>query len=291
MIDRVLEQMPAIRRVLGDDRRSQHLIPTWQDLAVLESVNAALKKVAEFHDALSSETMVTASSVKPVLQLLMEELLPAREDTELTKNLKKAMKQVLEEKYSPAETQQLLGKTTFLDPRYRDGNHEEEIRDALLEEMLAMPLPEERRRGDGEAGDGDAANQPGPSDGDGARAPAPPPPQPKKKKLADLLGKRRERTSAPPAPKRVRADLELTRYLQEEALDEDADPLAWWRDNQARFPLLSKLARKYLTVCATSTASERVFSTAGNIVTHLRASLKPEKVNMLVFLARNKPEY
>uniref|UniRef100_A0A9J8DDS8 BED-type domain-containing protein n=1 Tax=Cyprinus carpio carpio TaxID=630221 RepID=A0A9J8DDS8_CYPCA len=90
MVARVLEQVPAIRRVVMDDRRSQHLIPTWQDIEVLESINAALKKVADFTDALSSEKTVTASSVKPVLQLLTEDLLlPTDEDTELTRNLKK----------------------------------------------------------------------------------------------------------------------------------------------------------------------------------------------------------
>lgn len=57
MVARVLEQAPVIRRVL-DDRRSQHLIPTWQDIEVLESVNAALKKVTDFTDALSSEKTV-----------------------------------------------------------------------------------------------------------------------------------------------------------------------------------------------------------------------------------------
>lgn len=101
-----------------------------------------------------------------------------------------------------------------------------------------------------------------------------------------MLGKRKAQSSNP-VPKRIRADTEVARYLQEEALDLHSDPLAWWRDNQARFPLLSKVARKYMTICATSAPSERVFSAAGNIVTPLRSSLKPDKVNMLVFLARN----
>lgn len=112
MVARVLEQVPAIRRVL-DDRRSQHLIPTWQDIEVLESVNAALKKVTDFTDALSSEKTVTASSVKPVLRLLSEDLLlPTEEDTELTRNLKRKMVSVMEDKYSAPATQQLLAKAT-----------------------------------------------------------------------------------------------------------------------------------------------------------------------------------
>ena len=69
--------------------------------------------------------------------------------------------------------------------------------------------------------------------------------------------------------------------------NDKSDPLAWWKNNAVRFPLLSVLAKKYLCVCATSTASERVFSTAGNVVTSTRNLLKPEKVDMLVFLAKN----
>uniref|UniRef100_A0A3P9IHA7 HAT C-terminal dimerisation domain-containing protein n=1 Tax=Oryzias latipes TaxID=8090 RepID=A0A3P9IHA7_ORYLA len=228
MVARILEQIPAIRRVLMDDRRSQHLIPTWQDIEVLESINAALKKVADFTAALSSEKTVTVSSVLPVLQLLTEDiLLPTNEDTELTRNIKQKMIEVLKDKYSAPGSQQLLAKASFIDPRHKaDINPQHDTKDALLEEMLAMP--EERR----DIGGGEAA-------------------------------------------------------MSEEALDLHSDLLAWWRDNQARFPLLSKVARKYLTVCATSTPSERVFSVAGNIVTPLRSSLKPDKVNMLVFLSRN----
>jgi len=268
MVERVLEQAPAIRRVLVDDRRSQHLIPTWQDIAVLESVNAALKPVQDFTDALSSEKTVTASAVKPVLDLLTTDLLlPAQEDTELTCRIKRKMTEVLEKKYSAPSTQKLLEKASFLDPRYKNSTPSEELRDALLEEMMEIPEQD------------DGAAQPRPSTPTGGGD--------KKRKLADLLGKKRNQTQSTPIPKRLRADTELTKYLQEEAMDSHSDPLAWWRDNQSRYPLLAKIARKYMAICATSTASERVFSAAGNIVTPLRASLKPDRVNMLVFLARN----
>ena len=66
-------------------------------------------------------------------------------------------------------------------------------------------------------------------------------------------------------------------------LDPERDPLQWWKMQSPRFPGLCKLAQSYLSVCATSSSSERLFSTSGNIVTPQRASLKPDKVDMLIF--------
>ena len=37
MITRVLKNKKAIRRVLGDDRETLHLVPTWQDIEVLHN--------------------------------------------------------------------------------------------------------------------------------------------------------------------------------------------------------------------------------------------------------------
>ncbi|XDV26376.1 hypothetical protein PO909_030116 [Leuciscus waleckii] len=280
MIDRVLEQIPAIRRVLIDDRKHGHLNPTWQDVSVLESINAALKPVADFTDVLSGEKYVTVSSVKPVLDLLKDELLsPDSNDTTLTSNIKKKMCAVLDEKYSPAPLQELLRKATLLDPRYR-AHFEAAIIDDTKGQLLKeiMEMTEEGHNVEQAAADDDVPTT----------SSAPPP---KKKRLCDLLQKRKALPSTHGLPKREQADAELSRYLQEEALDNSADPLMWWRDNESRFPLISKLARKYMCICATSTASERMFSTAGNIVTPVRCCLKPEKVNMLVFLSRNLPSH
>ena len=66
-----------------------------------------------------------------------------------------------------------------------------------------------------------------------------------------------------------------------------ADVTEWWRQKEFVFPILSKLARKYLCVPASSVPSERIFSTAGNIVNKKRACLSSENVDMLVFLNKN----
>jgi hypothetical protein len=52
---------------------------------------------------------------------------------------------------------------------------------------------------------------------------------------------------------------------------------------------VSRIARKYLCIVATSVPSEQLFSTAGNIVSEKRACLLPENVNKLVFLHVNLP--
>ena len=53
-------------------------------------------------------------------------------------------------------------------------------------------------------------------------------------------------------------------------------------------PLLSKLAKKVLTVPASSSKSERVFSTGGNFVTSKRNKIAPKKVEDLILIKENK---
>ena len=47
---------------------------------------------------------------------------------------------------------------------------------------------------------------------------------------------------------------------------------------------LSSLAKKYLSILATSVPSERAFSLTGHVMNKKRASLLPDTVNTLAFL-------
>ena len=74
--------------VLSDDRTTTYLIPTWQDIIVLESVNAAVSPVAEFTDFMSGEKYVSISATKPLMWHLEDILLEEKkEESELTKKL------------------------------------------------------------------------------------------------------------------------------------------------------------------------------------------------------------
>ena len=80
---------------------------------------------------------------------------------------------------------------------------------------------------------------------------------------------------------------DLQRFLTEPGLPRADCALEWWKVNQARFKTLSKLAKVYLSIPASSAPSERVFSVAGLTVNRLRSSLLPEHVDMLVTMHCN----
>lgn len=75
-----------------------------------------------------------------------------------------------------------------------------------------------------------------------------------------------------------RVESEVLNYKAEPLPPISSNPLLWWKCNEEKYPLLSILAKYLLGVPATSVASERVFSTAGDVVTSQRACLSPENV-------------
>ncbi len=117
-----------------------------------------------------------------------------------------------------------------------------------------------------------------------------PPPAKRKKKLGTIFKEQEEADHEPSlaslSPEH-KCKNEIEKYLGIPILDFEDDPLLWWNGSFQSFPILSAQARKYLCICATSSPSERVFSCSGKIISPLRTSLKPDKVDMLTFLSRN----
>ena len=64
MVERIVEQQDAIRLVLGKDRKTSHLVPTWQDLDVLQSVLKAIKGFKDLTKLLSGEKRIICSAIK-----------------------------------------------------------------------------------------------------------------------------------------------------------------------------------------------------------------------------------
>lgn len=105
--------------------------------------------------------------------------------------------------------------------------------------------------------------------------------------MAELFGEffTTEETTTKPLSSIVRE--EVTSYKATGCIPVDADPLAWWKSNEHKYPHIAKLAQRYLPVQDTSVPSERVFSTVGNIVTASRSRLAAENVDQLIFLQKN----
>ena len=83
-------------------------------------------------------------------------------------------------------------------------------------------------------------------------------------------------------------NIQFETYMAEPQLRFDLDPFDCWKARANKYPVISHVAKKYLTIPATLAMSERCFSWAGSIVTKKRNRLLPENVNTLVFLHQNK---
>ena len=80
---------------------------------------------------------------------------------------------------------------------------------------------------------------------------------------------------------------EVKAYMEFPYCREGDNILQWWKRHQETCPILSRLARHYLAIPASSCKSERVFSCAGNVVSARRTRLSAAKVEMLVVLKQN----
>ncbi len=311
MLERLVEQEPTIRVVLASDRKVSHLIPTWQDMEVWKSINEALAPLADFTDVMSGngaldffflniyiyiyiiiiiivfihigEKYVTSSAFVPILKLLSEDVLKEKEeDATLTNNLRSSILTDLLQRNLQPQVVELLQVSSFTDPRFRckylDDDEAENVISLVRLDCVEVLL----RSSDA------SESSSTPSAASSSTASTLQPPAKKRRTLGSLFksGDANKAAAVVLSPEE-KANNETEKYRAEELLDPDDDPLKWWKLNGRKYPLLSEVAKKYLAIPATSSPSERLFSSAGNIVTPLRNSLDPMKVHMLTFLATN----
>ena len=294
MIERVLEQQLAVSAVLLQRRNLVHLEISPNEWRILEDIVQLLRpfKIATLH--LSGEKYPTISALGPLLGEIKKKVAADVSDSVVIREFKRALRDDINSRYQHPDIQMLLNKASYLDPRFKSLTHlssfqQSEVSDAILQELIEL----ENDSDDGS--ESDAEREPNNESNDESNdecSTAEPRKKKAKNALLDMLGDsfivQAAATCTSTHEDMIHA--EVLRYKSETTIPLDQYPLEWWCAHSCVFPNISKLARKYLCIVATSVPSEQVFSTAGNIVSVKRASLLPENVNKLVFLHDNLPK-
>ncbi|XP_035858465.1 zinc finger BED domain-containing protein 1-like [Sander lucioperca] len=285
MIERFLEQQPAICAALLSPqvRKSGSDICTLSDtdISTAEEIASALKPMKDATHIMSEDSTPTLSVIAPLHAQLLHDTEAAgvaAADTPVIREIKLAIHDDLGKRYSSARDKRMLYSASFLDPRFKalpflTEEDQLEIHANVVAEAAAL----ERQVNSEEA----EVESETPQQEEG------PAPKRKPSALVTLLGKTFTEVSVVPRSASSRAEEELKKYLEAPPLSLAENPLSWWRTHQTAFPLLAELAKRYLCIPGTSVAAERVFSTAGEIVTAQRSSLTPAHVDQLLFLQKN----
>ncbi|KAJ8346464.1 hypothetical protein SKAU_G00278650 [Synaphobranchus kaupii] len=221
-----------------------------------------------------------AVSINPVSRLLGKEMIlksmaPGDEDSATLKEAKAAITQDLERRYTDPALHDYLQRATALDPRFKSlPSLDESSRVRLYRDLTTDILEHEQQC---------QAEKAGPSTEE--RNPPSPPPQ-KKTAMAELFGELFKTEERARSFSQITEE-EVTSYKLADCIHVDADPFMWWKANECKFPHVANVAQRHLCVPGTSVASERIFSTAGDIVNANRSRLAAENVDKLIFLQKN----
>ena len=284
MFERLVEQRVAIYAVLHDATvtKAEHknLDLKEDQWELLSQMVTVLKPLQMATTVFSLEQNASCSIIYPVINgLLFNHLVGAEGDLPAVQRFKRTVALELERRFAPSSdvtAKSLPVLCAAVDPRYAhlrflSPEQREITREELIGRLEALEI-EESDSTDCTEADGPPSKKRMSPEKDSAIS-----------AMQFLLGTLSEKESIDTSSD------EVEHFQKEHALDPDSNALEWWKKNAERLPTLSRLARQLLCIPATSVPSERIFSISGNIVTKKRASLKPENVDMLVFLNKNLP--
>lgn len=295
MLERFIEQQAPIVAALVD-LECHDLVAHFSKFGELEAIKTFLHPMKIITTALSSESSPTCGMLLPTVSKLRKICLHDETDSAIITAMKAAMVGDLEGRYTDEDVVDFLRICQIFDPRFRSLKELSEFAQNRaydnVQEMVAKlintadvdidtadsnkPTADTITGTDDDDNDGKATTSNGKSltameiffedDCDDANE------NPEEKEVANI---------------RERIATEIGGYKFEAQIAKTQNPLDWWKDNEFKYPLLAKSAKRFLAVQATSVASERVFSAAGSIVTAKRSVIDPLHLDELLFIKKN----
>ncbi|XP_030760535.1 zinc finger BED domain-containing protein 1-like [Sitophilus oryzae] len=216
---------------------------------------------------------VTSSLIIPLSFGIFNFLNSIKPSTEEGKVLSSGLIESVKTRLFPYETRTIAKISTLLDPRFkkedfRNTENAESAAFLLEKEMSIIPTASVLTNNSVESN-----GEPLPSSN-----------IENEKSLFSFLQERISKKS-----KSVTKDIIITKrqYLERPNLDQNADPLLFWKMMECELSRLEICALKYFCIPGSSVDSERMFSSAGQVVSERRTRLKPANINMLTFLHKN----
>ncbi|KAK0137971.1 Zinc finger BED domain-containing protein 1 [Merluccius polli] len=249
--------------------------------------NSAYEMTERF---LEQQPAITATLLSPQL---LQNTEPNTEDSPLVRDIKKAIHDDLSSRYTSEAEKSLLYTASALDPRFKALPFlSEEEREQTYGKVIAeaASLEQEVRVEEKTPEDNARAAAAVTSDTEEDQEkelPSAPPAKRSCTLLENLLGPAFTNQAPEPISAYTRAKDEMAKYRLALTPSLQEDPLLWWSVHQVLYPMIANVAKRYLCIPGSSVSAERVFSTAGDIVTAQRSTLKSEHIDQLVFLHKN----
>ncbi|KAK7944746.1 hypothetical protein WMY93_000474 [Mugilogobius chulae] len=276
MVERFYEQFPAIQAVIMDPRIKKQ---TEKERLVEKLQTEDLRRAKEFIDLMSvlytstlcvsSEKNPTCGQIIPILKKLESHFAVQPEDSAFAQNIKQKVWTDLSTRYKDEAVYDFLEEATVMDPRFKlKMNSNTVIWDRL---KMAAIVEDTEKRFEEDIEDDDQSVEVEQEDrAFKERDSSPPNKRHRKTALEELFAEEEQNLLSTPSVETQtfadRLELEIQMYRGIPPISVSADPTLWWWQKKDTMPLLAHLAEKYLCVQASSTPSERVFSTAGDTI-------------------------
>ena len=271
MLQTIYEQKTALAAYATEHGSITMLSPNQIELT--RKLIAALEPVEEITKMVSTDT-ASISVLIPLVKILKKALSKHDDDSGI-QTMKLEMLTSLERRFDDIEESQLLLIATCLDPRFKDKFFSSEgkglARKCMIDNIVDTDVevePQSKRPRTEFSNDSSVEGE-------------------STSKVWECLTEILHdcgATTDSDSGKEIMVD----QYFSEPLIDyKKGNPYTWWYNNRLRYPLLAKLATRYLCSPPTSVPSERLFSGAGILYDEKRNKLTAEHAEMLLFIKNN----
>lgn len=277
MLERYLELQELVNPILLRTPRSPDVL-TAMETETLKNLIALLQPLEFMTKECSGEKYITISKIIPMLFCSIRQISAVNADIPAIETCKALLITEMSKRFGNIELCTPIAFATLLDPRFKNLHFQNASACGIAIQKLSRIVDMETSSGSSEGDESDSETTE------------------KVNYSAQFWshhsnvvhGKKKLKTDGSSA--KPKAEHEVTHYLRNPVCPLKANPLEIWEDMKMVFPNLYKIAKKYLTVVATSVPSERLFSKAGATVCQDRNRLLGKRLNKMLFLGACRQE-